>query len=72
MKKAVIIGGGVSGIAAEKLLNKHHWSTLIVSDDNCKKLPEADLIIASPGVPPLTSKVVSFLLIAPVARNNVR
>lgn len=57
MKKAVIIGGGVSGIAAEKLLNKHHWSTLIVSDDNCKKLPEADLIIASPGVPPLTSKL---------------
>ena len=57
MKKAVIIGGGVSGIAAEKLLNKHNWSTLIVSDDCCKELPPADLIIASPGVPPLTSKL---------------
>lgn len=55
MKKAVIIGGGVSGTAAEKLLQKEQWSTLIVSDNECKVLPEADLIIASPGVPPLSS-----------------
>ncbi len=57
MKKAVIIGGGVSGIAAEKLLKQQGYSTVIVSDDNCSVLPEADIIIASPGVPPLTSNL---------------
>ena len=57
MKKAAIIGGGVSGIAAEKLLQKHNWSTVIVSDSDCTTLPAADLIIASPGVPPLSSKL---------------
>ena len=57
MKKAVIIGSGISGTAAEKLLQKNGWSTLIVSDNDCKILPEADLIIASPGVPPLSSKL---------------
>ena len=57
MKKAVIIGGGVSGIAAEKLLQKNGWSTRIVNDNDCETLPEADLIIASPGVPPLSSKL---------------
>ena len=57
MKKAVIIGGGVSGIAAEKLLQKNGWSTHIVNDNDCETLPEADLIIASPGVPPLSSKL---------------
>lgn len=57
MKKAVIIGGGVSGLAAEKLLKQLGYSTLIVSDDSCPELPEADIIIASPGVPPLSSKL---------------
>lgn len=57
MQKAVIIGGGVSGIAAEKLLKQLGYSTVIVSDDSCTVLPEADIIVASPGVPPLTSNL---------------
>ena len=57
MKKAVIIGGGVSGIAAKKLAEREGFSCCIVSDSDTELLPEADLIIASPGVPPLKSNL---------------
>ncbi|MBQ9089196.1 MAG: UDP-N-acetylmuramoyl-L-alanine--D-glutamate ligase [Lentisphaeria bacterium] len=57
MKRAVIIGGGVSGCAAEALAKKMGYSTVIVCDDDTAILPEAELIIASPGVPPLVSKL---------------
>ena len=49
MKKAVIIGGGRSGQAAEKLAVKLGFTVEIVTDETCKQLPECDLIIASPG-----------------------
>ena len=57
MSQALIIGGGVSGIAAEKLARKLGYATRIVTDSDCSVLPEADLIIASPGVPPLRSSL---------------
>ena len=55
MKKAVIIGGGVSGLAAKALAEKLGFQAQIICDDTHSILPEADLIIASPGVPPLKS-----------------
>lgn len=55
MLDALVIGGGVSGIAAEKLARKLGYNVRIVTDSDCSVLPEADLIIASPGVPPLSS-----------------
>ena len=57
MKKAVIIGSGVSGIAAQRLAEKLGFSTTVVCDSDHDTLPEADLIIASPGVPPLKSNL---------------
>lgn len=57
MKRAVIIGGGVSGCAAEALAKKLGYNTSIVCDNDTTVLPEAELIIASPGVPPLVSKL---------------
>ena len=57
MKKVVILGAGVSGIAAEALAKKLGFQAEIVCDSSCDLLPEADLIVASPGVPPLTSKL---------------
>jgi len=57
MKKAVIIGGGRSGQAAEKLAVKLGFTVEIVTDETCKQLPECDLIIASPGVFPGKSEL---------------
>ena len=57
MKKVVILGAGVSGFAAKSLAEKLGFQAEIVCDNNCDLLPEADLIVASPGVPPLTSKL---------------
>lgn len=57
MKKAIIIGGGVSGLAAKQLAEKQGFSAEIICDDTHSVLPEADLIIASPGVPPLVSRL---------------
>ena len=57
MKKVVIIGAGVSGLAAKSLAEKLGFQAEIVCDNTCKILPEADLIVASPGVPPLTSRL---------------
>ena len=57
MKKAVIIGGGVSGLSAKALAEKQGFSAEIICDSTHTVLPEADLIIASPGVPPLVSKL---------------
>ena len=57
MKKAVILGAGVSGIAAKALAEKSGFQAEIVCDNSCDLLPKADLIVASPGVPPLTSKL---------------
>ncbi len=57
MKKVVILGAGVSGIAAKALAKNLGFQAEIVCDSSCDLLPEADLIVASPGVPPLTSKL---------------
>ena len=55
MKKTIIIGGGVSGLAAKELVEQKGGSAEIICDDTHSVLPDADLIIASPGVPPLKS-----------------
>ena len=55
MKKVVIIGAGVSGFAAKSLAEKIGFQAEIICDNTANSLPEADLIIASPGVPPLSS-----------------
>lgn len=57
MKQAVVIGRGVSGTAAEKLARKLGYQVNVVTDDENCTLPPADLVIVSPGVPPLTSKL---------------
>ena len=43
MLDALVIGGGVSGIAAEKLARKLGYNVRIVTDSDCSVLPEADL-----------------------------
>ena len=53
----VIIGGGVSGRAAEKLCRKLNYDCRIVEDGTCKTLPPADLIVTSPGVFPQRSEL---------------
>ncbi len=57
MKKVVIIGAGVSGFAAKSLAEKIGFQAEIICDNTADTLPEADLIIASPGVPPLSSRL---------------
>ncbi|MBR7104449.1 MAG: UDP-N-acetylmuramoyl-L-alanine--D-glutamate ligase [Lentisphaeria bacterium] len=53
----VIIGGGVSGRAAEKLGKKLGYTCTVVEDKTCSVLPPADLIVASPGVFPARSSL---------------
>jgi UDP-N-acetylmuramoylalanine--D-glutamate ligase len=56
MKKTVILGGGVSGKAAALLAEKNHCAPVILNDGESAQLPpDADLIVASPGVHPLRS-----------------
>ena len=54
-KKLVILGGGVSGKAAERLGDLLGYECRIVNDNDTETLPESDLIVASPGVHPLKS-----------------
>ncbi len=55
MKKVVILGGGVSGRAAERLAQALGMDCRIVSDGPGASLGEAELVVASPGVHPLKS-----------------
>ena len=57
MKRAVILGGGVSGKAAERLCRALGIESVILNDGDADHLPECDLVIASPGMHPLRSKL---------------
>ena len=57
MKNITIIGRGVSGNAAERLAKNAGFNCAVVTDTDCQQLPECDLIVVSPGVPPLTSRL---------------
>jgi len=57
MKRAVILGGGVSGRAAMRLCRALGYDAAILNDGEADKLPECDLVIASPGVHPLRSRL---------------
>ncbi len=50
-----IIGGGVSGLAAEKLCRAQNLSCTVVSDGAGVVFPEAELAVISPGVNPARS-----------------
>ena len=56
-KKLIILGGGVSGKAAERLGSLLGYECRIINDNDCDFLPESDLIVASPGVHPLKSNL---------------
>lgn len=56
-KKLIILGGGVSGKAAERLGNILGYNCRIINDNDTETLPESDLIVASPGVHPLKSNL---------------
>ena len=56
-KRAVILGGGVSGRAALRLCRALGVDAAILNDGEAERLPECDLVIASPGVHPLRSKL---------------
>jgi UDP-N-acetylmuramoylalanine--D-glutamate ligase len=51
-ESVVIIGGGVSGIAAEKLCRQHNISCTVINDGAGVFLPPGDLVVVSPGVHP--------------------
>ena len=57
MKRAVILGGGVSGKAAQRLCRALEIDSAILNDGDADALPPCDLVIASPGVHPLRSKL---------------
>ena len=57
MKRAVILGGGVSGKAAQRLCRALGIESAILNDGEAETLPPCDLVIASPGVHPLRSKL---------------
>ena len=57
MKRAVILGGGVSGKAAQRLCRALGVDSAILNDGDAATLPECDLVIASPGMHPLRSKL---------------
>ena len=58
MKKALILGGGVSGKAAALLAEKQGFEPEILNDGENAVFPDdADLIICSPGVHPLRSEL---------------
>ena len=55
IQRAVILGGGVSGKAAERLCRALGIDAAILNDGEADALPPCDLVIASPGVHPLRS-----------------
>lgn len=58
MKKVAILGGGVSGKAAALLAEKNNCVPVILNDGESAELPpDAALIVASPGVHPLRSRL---------------
>ena len=57
MKRAVILGGGVSGKAAQRLCRALGIDSAILNDGDADRLPDCDLVIASPGMHPLRSKL---------------
>ena len=57
MKRAVILGGGVSGKAAQRLCRALGIDSVILNDGDAETLPPCDLVIASPGMHPLRSKL---------------
>ena len=57
MKHAVILGGGVSGKAAQRLCRALGIDSVILNDADAETLPPCDLVIASPGMHPLRSKL---------------
>ena len=56
-KRAVILGGGVSGRAALRLCRALGVDAAILNDGEAENLPDCDLVIVSPGVHPLRSKL---------------
>ena len=54
-RKIVVLGAGVSGIAAARLARLLGDEVEICCDGKEEKLPECDLVVASPGVHPLKS-----------------
>lgn len=52
MKRVAVIGGGVSGNAAAKLCRRYALECTVVSDGADVTLPDADIYVVSPGVPP--------------------
>ena len=57
MKRTVILGGGVSGRAAERLCRALGIDSVILNDGEAETLPPCEFVIASPGVHPLRSKL---------------
>ncbi len=57
IKRAVILGGGVSGKAAQRLCRALGIDSEILNDGDAEKLPDCGLVIASPGMHPLRSKL---------------
>jgi len=58
MKFCLILGGGISGKAAARLAQLLQFDTLIVSDQqpvDQSLIDQADLIVCSPGMKPLSS-----------------
>ena len=56
-RKIVVLGAGVSGIAAARLARLLGDSVEICCDGKDEELPECDLVVASPGVHPLKSNL---------------
>lgn len=57
MKRAVILGCGVSGKAAQRLCRALDIDAAILNDGDADRLPECELVIASPGMHPLRSRL---------------
>ncbi|MBQ6352322.1 MAG: hypothetical protein IJJ28_03535, partial [Lentisphaeria bacterium] len=57
IKRAVILGGGVSGKAAQRLCRALGYDAAIRNDGEAENLSPCDLVIASPGVHPLRSQL---------------